>query len=111
MIIARPRISTISDLVSPPLILVTPFISFIQHNDYSYTAAEFWVCVAGLGAIGLLCGAIVPLVGIWWRIVATAALLTLFVDVQFECSIGRLIGGSRPLRSARCLLAGWRGSI
>ena len=78
------RISTICDLLSPPLILVTPFISFTQHYDYSYTAAEFWVCVAGLVVVGLLFGAMVPLVGPWWRALATAGLLTTFVDLQFD---------------------------
>jgi hypothetical protein len=43
-----------------------------------------WICVAGLVAIGLLCGAIMAVGGIWLRVLGTAALLTLFVDLQFD---------------------------
>jgi hypothetical protein len=71
------------DLVSSTLILTTPFISFIKHNDYSYATPEFWICVAGLVAIGLLCGTIMALGGTWLRVLVTAGLLTLFVDLQF----------------------------
>jgi hypothetical protein len=84
MILARARTGTIYDFLSPPLILVTPFISFMKYNDYSYIAPEFWICVAGLLAIGLLCGAITVLGGTWLRVLGTAGLLTLFVDLQFD---------------------------
>jgi hypothetical protein len=81
---AGARNSTIYDLLSPPLILVTPFISFTKHNDYRYTAPEFWICVAGLVAIGLLHGVIIALGGTWSRVRGTAGLLMLFVDLQFD---------------------------
>ena len=84
MTLARPRSSTIYDLLSPPLILLTPFIGFISHNGYSYTAPEFWICVAGLIAIGLLCGVIMTLGRTWVRVLGTAGLMTLFVDLQFD---------------------------
>lgn len=84
MILARARTGTINDFLSPPLILVTPFISFIKHNDYSYTAPELWICAAGLVAFGLLCGAVMALGGTWLRVLGTAGLLTLFVDFQSE---------------------------
>jgi hypothetical protein len=78
------RSSTIYDFLAPPLILVTPFISFIKHNNYSYAAPEFWIAVAGLTAIGLLCGIAMALGGTWLRVLGTAGLLTLFADLQFE---------------------------
>ena len=84
MIPARARTGTIYDLFSPPLILITPFISFMKHNDYSYHAPELWICIIGLLAIGLLCGAIIVLGGTWLRVLGTAGLLTLFVDLQFD---------------------------
>lgn len=84
MILARARNSTIYDLLAPPLILLTPFISFITHNDYSYSLPELWLCVAGLIALGLFCSVVMALGGTWLRVLGTAALLTLFVDLQFE---------------------------
>lgn len=84
MIPGRAQTGRIYDFLSPPLILVTPFISFIKYNDYSYTAPELWICVAGLIAIGLLCGVIMTLAGTWVRVLGTAGLITLFVDLQFD---------------------------
>ena len=84
MTLAGARCSTICHLLSPPLILLTAFINFIKYNHYSYAAPEFWICVAGLVALGLLCGTIMALGGIWLRVLGTAGLLTLFVDFQSE---------------------------
>lgn len=84
MTFARARSSTIYDLLSPPLILVTPFIDFTQHNEYGYAAPEFWICVAGLVATGFLCGIIMALGGTWLCVLGTAGLLTVFVDLQFD---------------------------
>ena len=84
MIRITARACTIYDLLAPPLILVTPFIDFTQHNGYGYTAPEFWICVAGLVAIGLLSGLVMALGGTWLRVLGTAGLLTLFVDFQTE---------------------------
>jgi hypothetical protein len=103
MTLARAGSSTICDLLAPPLILLTPFISFINHNDYSYSLPELWLCVAGLVALGLLCSIVMALGGTWLRVLGTAALLMLFVDLQFEefdtlprlwvlgCGIGMLL--------------------
>jgi hypothetical protein len=84
MTFTRARSSTGYDLLAPPLILLTPFISFINHNDYSYSFPELWLCVAGLIALGLLCGVVMAVGGTWLRVVGTAGLLMLFVDLQFE---------------------------
>ena len=112
MTLAKVRNGTIFDLLSPPLILVTPFISFVTHNDYSYTASELWICIAGLVAIGLLCGAIMALGGTWLRVLGTAALMTLFTDLQFDVLEEQpWLRGYRPSRSACCHCAGWRASI
>jgi hypothetical protein len=84
MTLAGARSSTIYDLLSPPLILLTLFISFINYNDYSYRAPELWLCVAGLIALGLLCHVVMALGGTWLRVLGTAGLLTLFFDFQFD---------------------------
>jgi hypothetical protein len=81
---ATARKGRIYDLLAPPLILVTPFISFANHNDYSYAASELWLCLAGLTAAGLLCGAVMAIGGTWVRIIGTGGLLTLAIDLQFE---------------------------
>ena len=72
------------DLLAPPLILATPFVSFVDYNDYNYAAPELWICFAALVAVGLLCGAAMILGGTWLRVLGTAGLLTLFVDLQFD---------------------------
>jgi hypothetical protein len=84
MTFTRARSSTGYDLLAPPLILLTPFISFINHNDYGYSFPELWLCVAGLIALGLLCGVVMAVGGTWLRVLGTAGLLMLFVDLQFE---------------------------
>ena len=84
MTLARARSSTIYDLLTPPLILLTPFFSFINQNDYSYRVPELWICVAGLIALGLVFSFVMALGGTWLRVVGTAGLLTLFVDLQSE---------------------------
>ena len=80
----RARSSAVFDLLSPPLVLVTPFVSFINHSGYSYTAPEFGISIAILSAIGLLCGTVMMLGPARLRVLGTAALITLFVDLQFE---------------------------
>lgn len=72
------------DLLAPPLILVAPFLSFVNYNDYSYAAPEIWLAVAALIVAGLLSGAVMALGGTWLRIIGTAGLVTLYVDFQSE---------------------------
>jgi hypothetical protein len=70
--------------LAPAFLILTPFISFITHNDYSYTAPEIWICLAGLTAIPLLCG-LVGIVGGWpVRVLLTAVLFCLWVYLQFD---------------------------
>jgi hypothetical protein len=94
----------IYDFLAPPLILVTAFISFVNHNDYSYAAPELWLCLAGLVALGLLYGAVMTLGGTWLRVLGTAALVTLFVDLQFEVLDGHWVVGIPGLGIAVLLL-------
>jgi hypothetical protein len=72
------------DFVAPVLLILTPFIGFITYNRYSYAAPEIWICLAGLTAVALLVG-LAGMVGGWpARVVLTAGLLVLFVDIQFD---------------------------
>jgi hypothetical protein len=70
--------------LAPAFLIFTPFISFVNYNDYSYTAPEIWICLAGLAAIAFLCG-LAGIVGGWpVRVVLTASLLVLWVDLQSD---------------------------
>jgi hypothetical protein len=82
--VAALRRDTLYDLLAPPLILATAFVSFVNHNEYGYAAGEIWISFIGLAAAGLLCGLVMALDGQWLRILVTSGLLTLFVDLQFE---------------------------
>jgi hypothetical protein len=69
--------------LAPALLILTPFVSFITYNRYSYAAPEIWICLAGLAAVALLLG-LTGTVGGWpARVVLTAGLLVLFMDIQF----------------------------
>ena len=82
--LSRSRRDLIYDLLAPPLILTTPFVSFVNYNDYGFAGTEVWLVLGGLIALGLLCGVVMTLGGQWARIIVTAGLLTLFVDFQFD---------------------------
>ena len=78
------RRDLIYDLLAPPLILTTPFASFVNYNDYGFARMEVWLVLGGLIALGLLCGVVMTLGGQWTRIIVTAGLVILFVDFQFD---------------------------
>lgn len=82
--LAALRRDALYDLLAPPLILATPFVSFVNYNGYGYAAAEIWISFAGLTAAGFLCGLLMMLGGEWLRVLVTAGLLTFFVDLQFQ---------------------------
>jgi hypothetical protein len=93
--LSRSRRDLIYNLMAPVLIILTPFVSFTTYNRYSYAAPEFWICVAGLVALALLFGLAGTIAGWPARVVLTAGLLVLFVDVEFnsfERSKLRVIG-------------------
>ena len=82
--LSRSRRDLIYDLLAPPLILTTPFVNFVNYNDYGLAGMEVWLVLGGLTALGLLGGVVMALGGQWARIIVTAGLLTLFVDLQFD---------------------------
>jgi hypothetical protein len=70
--------------LAPALLVLTAFVSFMADNRYSYAAPEFLICLAGLIALALLFG-LAGAVGGWpVRVLLTAGLLLLFVDLQFD---------------------------
>jgi hypothetical protein len=71
-------------ILAAPLILITPFASFIGYNGYSYLNPEVALVVGMLVAVGLVCG-LAMLFGGWpIRALALASLTTLFIDFQFD---------------------------
>jgi hypothetical protein len=92
---ARPRAASpwdlLYDFLAPMLLILTPFLSFMTYNRYSYAAPETWICLAGLAAVALLVG-LAGTVGGWpARVVLTAGLLVLVMDLQLDW-----LDGSNP---------------
>ena len=82
--VSRPGYDLLYHFLAPAFLIFTPFISFVNYNDYSYTAPEIWICLAGLAAIAFLCG-LAGIVGGWpVRVLLTAGLLVLWVDLQSD---------------------------
>ena len=82
--ISRSRYELLYHFLSPMLLILTPFISFITYNQYSYATPEIWICLAGLVAVALLFGLAGTIGGWRARALLTAGLLVLFVDLQFN---------------------------
>ena len=98
MISPRSRRDRLYDFLAPVLLILTPFLVFITHNRYSYAGPELWICLAGLVGVALLFG-LIGTVGGWpVRVVLTAGLLVLFVDLQFDW-----FNGSRTWRELRVI--------
>jgi len=76
--------ATALHFLAAPLILLTPFSSFIGYNGYSGLSPEIALVVGMLVVVGLICG-FVMLVGGWpTRALVLASLITLFIDFQFD---------------------------
>ena len=73
---------TLKDASAGPLILLTPFLVFVRHNDYSLIRPEMLVCIAALVILGLLLGLAMALGGSVLRVPIAAALITLVADIQ-----------------------------
>ena len=103
--VSRPGYDLLYHFLAPAFLIFTPFISFVNYNDYSYTAPEIWICLAGLAAIAFLCG-LAGIVGGWpVRVVLTASLLVLWVDLQSDWWDESIRGAS--FRSWACSCSPW----
>ena len=67
----------------PFLILMTPFLNFLEHNSYPVTRPEVLICLIGIVAIAVACSSAV--FARWSALygVIVATLITFFVDLQF----------------------------
>ncbi len=66
-----------------PLVLVTPFLGFIEHHDYGFLAPEVLAIVTALAAAGLVLGLVLLRAGTRARALVLFVLLVLFADIQF----------------------------
>ena len=65
------------------LVLVTPFIGFIEHQDYGLLAPEVLAILGALAGTGLVLGLILLRAGARVRALVLFVLLVLFTDIQF----------------------------
>lgn len=67
--------------IAPFLLLITPFIIFVQHQRYEFAQPEVLLVILGLAALALLLGA-GGARSRAFEVLVLALLLTLFADVQ-----------------------------
>ena len=73
---------TLREASAGPLILLTPFLVFVKHNDYSLTRPEMLICLATLLILGFLLGLAMARGGSVVRVTIAAVLITLVADIQ-----------------------------
>ncbi len=76
------RVFSISAWLTPPLLLLAPFLAFLETNNYSLLAAGPWLAITLLSLAGLAVAALGLLGGVTFHTILTAILLVLLVDVQ-----------------------------
>ena len=67
---------------APTLLLITPFVIFLRHQEYPLLAIESQACLAGFTLFGLIIAAIGALFGNYLRIPLLALLIVVFADFQ-----------------------------
>jgi hypothetical protein len=75
--------TTFQKLLLPSLILITPFLVFLNYNSYCLACGETGIALSVLIALAMICSVIMLLGG---RIVSglvMAVLITAFIDIQF----------------------------
>jgi hypothetical protein len=73
----------LSAALAPLLLLLTPFVVFLQYHRYGPFHAEVMACLAVLAAAAIVLGAISAASTIA-EVAVLTALLTLFIDIQFD---------------------------
>jgi hypothetical protein len=75
------KIAKTQTLMLPALILITPFLVFLNYNAYCLACAETWIALGGLIALAMICSVVMLLDG--WRVrgLVMAVLITFFIDV------------------------------
>jgi hypothetical protein len=68
-------------LILPALIVVTPFLVFLNYNSYCLSCAETWIALGGLLAMAMICSMIMLFGGWRMRSLIMAMLITFFIDI------------------------------
>mgnify|MGYP003668486917 CR=1 FL=1 len=89
----RPRWQT-AGLFIPPLVLLTPFASFLKFQEYPLLSLEVGYLAAALAVLGLALGALIRWGGRAGTALVLSALVVVFADFQFEIRLTYLaLGG------------------
>jgi hypothetical protein len=75
--------ATVQKLLLPALILVTPFLVFLNYNSYCLSCAETSIALSGLLGLALICAVIMLIGGKLVSGLVMAVLITAFIDLQF----------------------------
>ena len=73
----------IQKIILPALILVTPFLVFLDYNSYCLGCAETWIALSGLILLAMFCSLTMLLGGKIVSGLIMAVLITAFIDIQF----------------------------
>jgi hypothetical protein len=74
---------TIYKIILPALILVTPFLIFVNYNSYCFACGETWIILSGLVVLAIICSFFMLVAGWIASGLIMAVLITVFVDLQF----------------------------
>ena len=75
---------SVYDAIAPSLILLAPFVVFLEHNGYPYLAPETLLLYAGFTAVGSGLGFAAVAGGRATRSLLMAFLIAILIDVQFD---------------------------
>ena len=71
-------------LLLPAMILLTPFLIFVNHFSYDWSDSGTLSSLAIVIGISVLCSSVMYAGGRIWHSLIVAGLLTFFIDIQFE---------------------------
>ncbi|MEE2998246.1 MAG: hypothetical protein VX700_13985 [Pseudomonadota bacterium] len=88
---------SVAALVTPVLILLTPFFSFLKFQEYPILTAEVGFLFAIIILLGLVLGGVIRFGGRTGAAIVVATTIIIFLDVQFEVRLSYLAAGGAVL--------------
>jgi hypothetical protein len=80
------KTAKIQIFILPALIILTPFLVFLEYNSYCLTCGETWIAISGFIVLALICSVVMLLGGWRMRGLIMAVLITFFIDIPFTPS-------------------------